>query len=45
MLVHGAIDRVELWDPAAWEQRVKPAEREFVESGAASREAGESQNS
>ena len=35
VLVHGAIDRVELWDPAAWEQRVKPVEREFVEAGAA----------
>ena len=27
VLVLGAIDRVELWNPEVWEQRVKPAER------------------
>jgi MraZ protein len=27
VLVHGAIDRVELWDPGAWEERVRPDER------------------
>ena len=26
MLVHGAIDRVELWNPAAWAERVLPEE-------------------
>jgi MraZ protein len=27
VLVHGAIDRVELWDPTEWAQRVLPEER------------------
>ncbi len=27
VLVHGAIDRVELWNPAVWEARVRPDER------------------
>jgi MraZ protein len=27
VLVHGAIDRVELWNPAAWTERVLPEER------------------
>jgi MraZ protein len=27
VLVHGAIDRVELWDPGAWDERVRPDER------------------
>lgn len=31
VLVHGAIDRVELWNPALWEQRVKPVERRLTE--------------
>jgi MraZ protein len=31
VLVHGAIDRVELWDPAAWEERVRPDERWLLE--------------
>jgi MraZ protein len=31
VLVHGAIDRVELWDPATWEERVQPEERWFFE--------------
>jgi MraZ protein len=31
VLVHGAIDRVELWNPAVWDQRVKPMERRLTE--------------
>jgi transcriptional regulator MraZ len=31
VLVHGAIDRVELWNPAAWEERVRPEERWLLE--------------
>ena len=45
VLIHGAIDRVELWHPGAWEERVKPVERELVEAGAASRQTGTSQTS
>ena len=45
VLVHGAIDRVELWDPEAWEQRVRSVEREFVEAGAASQASDASQTS
>jgi MraZ protein len=30
VLVHGAIDRVELWSPEAWEQRVVPDEQWFL---------------
>ncbi|MGH9127809.1 MAG: division/cell wall cluster transcriptional repressor MraZ [Acidimicrobiales bacterium] len=26
VLINGAIDRVELWDPAVWEARIMPAE-------------------
>ena len=26
VLVHGAIDRVELWNPTAWAERVLPEE-------------------
>jgi len=26
VLVHGAIDRVELWDPTRWEEKVQPEE-------------------
>jgi MraZ protein len=33
VLVHGAIDRVELWSPAVWEQRVAPDEQWFLEDG------------
>ena len=29
VLVHGAIDRVELWNPTVWEERVRPDERWF----------------
>jgi MraZ protein len=32
VLVHGAIDRVELWNPAVWEERVAPEERWFLEA-------------
>lgn len=31
VLVHGAIDRVELWSPSVWEQRVAPEEQWFLE--------------
>jgi MraZ protein len=27
VLVHGAIDRIELWNPPAWAERVLPEER------------------
>ena len=32
VLVHGAIDRIELWNPAVWEERVAPEERWFLEA-------------
>ncbi len=32
VLVHGAIDRIELWNPAGWEERVVPEERWFLEA-------------
>ena len=31
VLVHGAIDRVELWSPAVWQERVIPDEQWFLE--------------
>jgi MraZ protein len=31
VLVHGAIDRVELWNPAWWEQKVQPEEQRLTE--------------
>jgi MraZ protein len=31
VLVHGAIDRVELWSPAVWESRVAPDEQWFLQ--------------
>jgi MraZ protein len=31
VLVIGAIDRIELWNPARWEERVQPAEQWFLE--------------
>lgn len=31
VLVHGAIDRVELWNPANWEQKVQPEEARLTE--------------
>ena len=27
VLVHGAIDRIELWDPTRWEEKVRPQEQ------------------
>jgi MraZ protein len=32
VLVHGAIDRIELWSPSVWEERVVPEERWFLEA-------------
>jgi MraZ protein len=32
VLVHGAIDRVELWNPAAWTERVLPEESWLLEA-------------
>ena len=32
VLVNGAIDRIELWNPARWEERVVPDERWFLEA-------------
>lgn len=32
VLINGAIDRVELWDPTVWEVKVKPAELLLVDS-------------
>ena len=31
VLVHGVIDRVEIWNPAVWDQRVKPMEQRLIE--------------
>jgi MraZ protein len=31
VLVHGAIDRIELWNPPTWEERVVPDQRWFTE--------------
>lgn len=31
VLVHGAIDRVELWNPAVWDRRVAPDEQWFLQ--------------
>lgn len=31
VLVHGAIDRVELWNPATWQERVSPTEAWFLD--------------
>ncbi|MGH9100174.1 MAG: division/cell wall cluster transcriptional repressor MraZ, partial [Acidimicrobiales bacterium] len=31
VLVHGAIDRIELWNPGVWEERVLPEERWFLD--------------
>lgn len=33
ILVHGAIDRVELWNPERWEQKVLPEEHRLTEGG------------
>jgi MraZ protein len=32
VLINGAIDRVELWDPAVWEAKVKPAELILIDT-------------
>lgn len=32
VLVIGAIDRVELWDPAVWQSRVQPSEQQLVDA-------------
>jgi MraZ protein len=32
VLVHGAIDRIELWNPTVWEERVVPEERWFLDA-------------
>jgi MraZ protein len=32
VLVHGAIDRIELWNPALWAERVQPEERWLLDS-------------
>ena len=32
VLVHGAIDRIELWNPAVWEERVAPEESWLLEA-------------
>jgi MraZ protein len=31
VLVNGAIDRVELWNPPAWEQKIRPSEADLVD--------------
>jgi MraZ protein len=31
VLVHGAIDRVELWDPGRWDEKVKPEEQRLTD--------------
>jgi len=31
VLVHGAIDRLELWNPTVWSERVAPEERWFID--------------
>ena len=33
VLVNGAIDRIELWNPTVWEERVLPMEQWFLEGG------------
>jgi len=34
VLIIGAIDRIELWNPTLWEERVRPAELWFLEDDA-----------
>jgi MraZ protein len=31
VLINGAINRVELWDPSVWEERIAPSERRLTE--------------
>jgi MraZ protein len=33
VLVHGAIDRVELWNPTSWAERVQPEESWLLDDG------------
>ncbi len=33
VLIHGAIDRVELWNPEEWQSKVAPATSQFVAEG------------
>jgi len=33
VLINGAIDRIEFWNPTLWEERVRPAELWFLEDG------------
>jgi len=33
VLVHGAIDRVELWNPTRWSERVQPEEQRLSDGG------------
>ncbi len=33
VLVHGAIDRVELWDPVRWAEKVQPEQQRLSEGG------------
>ncbi len=39
VLITGANNRVELWDPALWAQRVEPEEQWFLEDGPSERTA------
>ncbi len=32
VLINGAIERIELWSPEAWEERVKPSERQLTDA-------------
>jgi MraZ protein len=32
VLVLGAIDRVELWSPPVWDDRVRPSERQLTDA-------------
>ena len=32
VMVIGAIDRIELWDPAVWQERVLPSEQQLVDA-------------
>jgi MraZ protein len=34
VLVVGALNRIELWNPAEWERRVRPAEARFIDPDA-----------
>jgi DNA-binding transcriptional regulator/RsmH inhibitor MraZ len=32
VLVIGAIDRIELWSPSVWEEKVLPSERQLTDA-------------